>query len=64
MQNKLWISNRTDNQRLHTKFILGLGLVIYLAGVDLRNADLRGADLSGADLHGATNNPLPRVKRH
>lgn len=42
MQNKLWISNRTDNQRLHTKFILGLGLVIYLA-ITLATLEARAA---------------------
>ena len=31
MQNKPRISNRTDNQRLRIKFILGLGVVVYLA---------------------------------
>lgn len=31
MQHKIWISSSTDNQKLRTKFILGFGVIVYLA---------------------------------
>ena len=45
MQHKIWISNSTDNQKLHTKFILGFGVIVYLA-ISLLSLDGRSISVA------------------